>query len=494
MVEVPHKPANGICVFVVDDDRPIRVLLTKWLELEGYTVMSYEDGSPVLDAIAEHSPSAICLDVMMPHMDGLETLRRMREAKIQIPVIMLSAKDLVETAVNAMRLGAFDYQLKPVDRERLITNLKNAVRQYELLKRVQTLEQEVRAQNAFSAIVGSAPKMKALFQQMQRLLDSTIPVFITGESGTGKELVARAIHYDGTRKDGPFVELNCAAISESLLESELFGHEKGAFTGAVAAHKGKFEQAHGGTLFLDEIGEISPTVQARLLRVLQEGRLTRLGGQQTISVDVRIISATNRNIEAMVKAGQFREDLYYRLVVYTLSLPPLRHRSEDLADLCAHFIRKHSPQVGRTVTGLSAGALEMLMRYDWPGNVRELENIMRRALISSEGELIGVEALPEKLQGLPAPAGSRASAVPPSITPAVVEEEIVPLSLVERQTIERALAVCDGNITVAAKRLGIGRTTLYRKMIAYKLSTQEAAGLSEAQTDDADAQQKTRVD
>ncbi len=477
------KPDLGIEIFIVDDDRPIRALVKKWLELEGYTVYDFDDGSHVLQALEEHSPSAICLDVMMPNVDGLETLRRLREAKYQIPVIMLSAKDLVETAVSAMRLGAFDYQLKPVDRERLLTNLKNAVKQHELFKRVQLLEREMRAQNAFSSIVGSAPKMKALFQQMQRLLDSTIPVFISGESGTGKELVARAIHYDGVRKDGPFVELNCAAISESLLESELFGHEKGAFTGAVASHKGKFEQASGGTLFLDEIGEISPTVQARLLRVLQEGRLTRLGGQQTISVDVRIISATNRDIEAMVRNNQFREDLYYRLVVYTLTPPPLRERIEDLPDLCGHFMRKYSPQVGRAVSTLSPEALELLMRYDWPGNVRELENVMRRALISSENEVVGVEALPEKLQNI-APRVANGNGKPVAANAAaparVVPSEVLPLADVERDAIERALAACDGNMTVAAKKLGIGRTTLYRKMIAYKLASENGEDESSA--------------
>ncbi len=481
-MQLEKKPALGIEVFVVDDDRPIRALVKKWLELEGYTVYDFDDGSGVMDALQHHTPSAICLDVMMPKMDGLETLRLLREAKYQVPVIMLSAKDLVETAVSAMRLGAFDYQLKPVDRDRLLTNLKNAVKQYELITRVQLLEREMRAQNAFSSIVGSAPRMKALFHQMQRLLDSTIPVFIHGESGTGKELVARAIHYDGIRKDGPFVELNCAAISESLLESELFGHEKGAFTGAVAAHKGKFEQAHGGTLFLDEIGEVSLTVQARLLRVLQEGRLTRLGGQQTISVDVRIISATNRDIEAMVRGGQFREDLYYRLVVYTLTLPSLRERIEDIPELCVHFLRKHSSQVGRMMTSLSPEALEKMMRYEWPGNVRELENVMRRALIASEGDILTMDALPEKFQRLqPRTPGEKNTAMG---TTSLAPHEVIPLADVERDAIERALAVCDGNITVASKKLGIGRTTLYRKMITYKLAQEGQVDPGQKQTPD----------
>jgi DNA-binding NtrC family response regulator len=460
-------------ILIVDDDRAIRTLLRKWLELEGYAVHEFDDGQAMLDTLDTLQPHAICLDIMMPRMDGLETLRRLSEKHSRVPVIILSAKDMVDTAVNAMRLGAFDYQLKPVDRERLLLNIKNATRTFELEQKVKRLETEVRQQHAFSNIIGHAPKMKTIFQQMERLLASTIPVYVSGESGTGKELVARAIHYNGVRRDGPFVELNCAAISETLLESELFGHEKGAFTGAVAAHKGKFEQAHGGTLFLDEIGEVSPSVQARLLRVLQEGTLQRLGGVQTISVDVRIISATHRDIEAMVRDAKFREDLFYRLVVYSLSLPPLRDRLEDVPELAEHFLRKHAQGSGRGERSLSAESLDVLSHYEWPGNVRELENVIRRALIASDGDMIGLDALPEKIlqhamKSVPALQGFASGAK-------IAEpREVIPLEALEREAIEHAVSTCEGNITIAAKKLGIGRTTLYRKMLAYKLATPES--------------------
>jgi DNA-binding NtrC family response regulator len=303
---------------------------------------------------------------------------------------------------------------------------------------------------------------------MEQVLTTRVTVFIAGESGTGKELVAKALHYQGSRAKGPFVALNCGAIPESLQESELFGHEKGSFTGAVGTHRGRFEQANGGTLFLDEIGELSLSAQTRLLRVLQESEIQRVGGTALIPVDVRIISATHRDLEAMIAEGTFREDLYYRLVVFPLDLPPLRDRREDVPALLRHFLRRYRTELGTKERDFDRDALDVLMQYDWPGNVRELENVVQRALVTSRSGAIGVDALPPKLV-------LRAMGIVERAAPAAASgapEEIVTLETLERRAIEQALRLLEGNVSLAAQRLGIGRATLYRRLAQYGLLTE----------------------
>jgi two-component system response regulator AtoC len=335
--------------------------------------------------------------------------------------------------------------------------------EFALRQQVRRLEREVQDTFRFEEIIGRSPRMRQVYDQIDKVLTNRVPVFIHGESGTGKELVARAIHYNGTRRAGPFVALNCGAIAESLQESELFGHERGAFTGAATQYRGRFEQAHGGTLFLDEVGELSPAVQTRLLRVLQEGEVQRLGGSQTTKVDVRVISATHRNLDELVSAGGFREDLFYRLMVFPIELPGLAHRIEDIPILTTHFVRKHVRQLGLPEATFETDALDVLCRYEWPGNVRELENVIVRTLVSSGGGVIGVDALPPALV-------LRSMKLDQPGAPAVAPAEIVPLEVLERRAILHALAALDGNMSLAAKRLGLGRATLYRKLSQYGIA------------------------
>ncbi len=451
-------------VWVVDDDPAIRELLTFIVSEAGYEVDAFASGAEVL-ASSGKPPDAILLDLMMPEIDGVEVLKEINRRHPKLPVIMVTADNDVQRAVEVTKLGAYDYLVKPIDQERLLTTLSRALSHGCLEKEVARLKEELSDRYHLRRIVGSSAAMRRVYDQIEKVLESEITVFIAGESGTGKELVAKAIHYASLRSDGPFIDVNCAAIPEGLQESELFGHEKGAFTGAVATHPGKFEQASGGTIFLDEVGEMSPSAQARLLRVLQERVLQRVGGTETIELDVRVISASNRDLQKMVEEGTFRQDLYYRLVVFPINLPPLRDRREDIPLLVEHFLDKHARDAGKRVTRVEARAMEAMASHGWPGNVRELENVIHRTLLVTSGLEITLDDLPPGIGGDQVPTASAAKAAPkaPLATGSLNLEDL------EREAIVRAMEQNKGNLSDVARQLGIGRSTLYRKLEQYGL-------------------------
>jgi DNA-binding NtrC family response regulator len=454
-------------VLLVEDDPVSGRVLASVLSQAGVEPTLCASGAEAFSALEGLDADAVCLDVLLPDASGESILNELRQRWPDLPVIMLSAQESIERAVEIMKLRPFDYFVKPINPERLVRSVEAAIREHDLTRRLHQLEREVQNTFRFDEIVGRSARMQQVYAQVEKVLDNQVSVFIHGESGTGKELIAKAIHYNGSRRAGAFVTLNCGAIAESLQESELFGHEKGAFTGAVMRSRGKFEQAHRGTIFLDEVGELSPAVQTRLLRVLQEGTLQRLGGSDTIKVDVRVISATHRDLEALVREGRFREDLYYRLMVFPIEVPPLHDRAEDIPLLVSHFVRKHQKLAGGAPAAFERDALDVLCRYGWPGNVRELENVVVRTLVSAGGGPIGVKALPPALvlrsMGLEAAPAKDAPAAP-------APDGIVSLKDMERQAIRHALVALDGNVSLVAKRLGLGRATLYRKMAQYGIT------------------------
>ena len=383
-------------IVIADDERVHLRLLERWLVQRGYQVLLAEDGRQCLDLIHRVVPDVICLDIKMPRMDGLEALRRLKNLVPHVPVIMLSADDTVESVVHAMQLGAYDYLHKPCELQKLLAVIAHAVDKHRMAQRIVELER-ASGQRNYEGILSHAESMTPIFKQLDRLVHSDISVLIHGESGTGKELVARAIHQYGGRANKPFVAVNCGAIAESLQESEFFGHEKGAFTGAHARSIGKIEQANGGTLFLDEIGEMPLNLQAALLRVLQEMKFNRVGGQAEVQVDFRLVAASHKRLIEQVEQGAFREDLYYRVAVFELELPSLRQRREDVVMLAEHFLAEFAAQDSVVKPELSAPAIERLEAYDWPGNIRELRNAMRRAVVVAEGGHVRAEDLPRAL-------------------------------------------------------------------------------------------------
>ena len=456
-----------LTVLIVDDDAAQRRVVSAFVTRAGWQAVHAANGAEALRALEEHAPSIAILDLMLPDTPGDVLMLQLRERRPRLPVIILSAQDSVARAVEIMKLDPYEYMVKPLDPDRLVRVIERAVHERALEDRVAVLEREVRETYRFDQIVGAAPSMQRLFDEMDQVLETKITVFISGESGTGKELVAKALHYHGARRAGPFVALNCGAIPESLQESELFGHERGAFTGAVATHRGRFEQADRGTLFLDEVGELSLGAQTRLLRVLQESEIQRVGGTKMVSVDVRIVSATHRDLEALVREKKFREDLYYRLVVFPIDLPPLRERREDIPALVRHFARRFRVELGIEERDFERDAMDVMCRYDWPGNVRELENVVQRAMVSRRHGPIGVEALPPKL--VMRTMGLSASTSDPVST----DGDVTTLATLERRAIEHALFVLEGNVSLAAKQLGIGRATMYRKLAQYGLAKPE---------------------
>ncbi len=448
-------------IWIVDDDAAIRELLSFIVTEAGHEIDAFSSGAEVL-AHSGRAPDAVLLDLMMPGVDGVAVLKELRRRFPKLPVLMITADNDIQRAVEVTKLGAYDYLVKPVDKERLLTTLDRALSHGTLEKEVARLKGELSDRYHLRNIVGSSAAMRKVYDQVEKVLESEITVFIAGESGTGKELVAKAIHYASLRSDGPFIDVNCAAIPEGLQESELFGHEKGAFTGALATHPGKFEQAAGGTIFLDEVGEMSPSSQARLLRVLQERVLQRVGGTETIALNVRVISASNRDLAQMVEEGSFRQDLFYRLVVFPITLPPLRDRREDIPLLVEHFLEKHARDAGKKVTRVEPRAMEALATHGWPGNVRELENVVHRTLLVVAG-------LELKLDDLPA--NIIAASGPSPQTPVTTSTSRGSKSLedLEREAIVTAMESNRGNLSDVARQLGIGRSTLYRKLEQYGL-------------------------
>ena len=454
-------PDSEKLVFVADDDPAVNALVSRWLELAGYEVCVFTSGEACFEALGEDDPAAVFLDVEFPGQNGLEILELIRNYHPHLPVIMLTGDDKVETVVRAMRCGAFDYLTKPLDRARLLTTLHNATEQRRLVTRIAQLEREVAG--GYAGIIGTSPVMMQVFRQLDRLGRSDVTVLIRGESGTGKELIARALHNSCARVRGPFVAVNSAAIPESLLESELFGHERGAFTGAVDRRIGKFEEANRGTIFLDEIGELSPAVQARLLRVLQERTFSRVGGSATLKSDFRLLSATHRNLAREVEEGRFREDLYFRLAVFELEIPALRNRPEDIPAIALHIIKQYAGLSNSSANAISPAALQILTSWHWPGNVRELQNVIQRSLVVADGSEIGPRDLPERM---------RLGAVPTYAPPVEgLATETGTLEQASRSLLLQALERHYGNASAVMRELNIGRARFYRMLRKFDLES-----------------------
>jgi DNA-binding NtrC family response regulator len=467
-------PAPRGLVLVVDDVEEVRRLVASILVRDGYDVETFASGEACLNAMAVLIPDAIYLDLDMPDLDGLGTLARLRSKHPGVPVIMLTGDDTVESIVSAMKLGAYDYLVKPPERQKLLAVARNAVEHYRMSLQLTSFKREAGGADGYRGIVTQAESMKSVFRQMDRVAPTEITLLIHGESGTGKELVARAIHDHSPRKRGPFVALNCAAIPETLQESELFGHEKGAFTGAANRRAGRFELADKGTLFLDEVGELSLPLQAKLLRVLQDNTFQRVGGAQDIRSDFRLVAATHKDLNREVRAGTFREDLFFRIVVFELELPPLRERAGDVDLLTAHFLAAHSRSHGVEIR-VAADTRDLLHAYPWPGNVRELENVIQRAVVSAESDLIEPRHLPPRIgQGViqsaePAEGGGEARAGSAARSASdVFEGGTLNLKELERRAIQKALERTRGNYAEAGRMLGLSRATLYRKLKHYR--------------------------
>jgi DNA-binding NtrC family response regulator len=447
-------------ILLIDDEARVRTSLKMVLE-PSYDILQAADAQEGLDVFRKEGPDLVLLDVVLPGSDGLAILQTLRAESKMVPVIMLTGTKSVKTAVDAMKLGAADYLSKPFDVDELRIVIDRALNSLELEREVKQLRSQVVQRYAFHNLIGKSPGMQEIYAKIEQVSDSRTTVLVTGESGTGKELVAKALHYNSSRRDRPCIALNCAALPETLIESELFGHEKGSFTDATARRMGQFELAHTGTLFLDEIGDLSPVTQAKLLRVLQEREFTRIGGTQSIKVDVRIVAATNKNLEELVRKGQFREDLYYRINVIALYLPPLRDRGEDIALLAKHFLAKRVEEEKRPRIEFSKDALETLARYPWPGNVRELENIVEQAFIwSQQAAQITPEHLPSILKGDIRSASLHDDTIAGrmSLEKAVME--------FEREIILDALKRTSYVQTHAASLLGISR-----RMLKYRMDT-----------------------
>lgn len=452
-------------VAIVDDDEAILRMIELCLADEGYKVTKCIDGKQLFEVLSTRLPDCVILDLNLPDEDGLTILRRIRESTNELPIIISTAYGTVNNAVEAMKLGAYDFIMKPVDQTRLMISVRNATRMFSMTKKIERLESLTRKRHEFQGIIGVSKPMQAVYSIIENVGPSDVTCFITGSSGTGKELIAKALHATSRRKDQPFVPINCAAIPKDIIESELFGHEKGAFTGATSARTGCVEMAHGGTLFLDELCEMDINVQAKLLRFLQERNIRRVGGNKDIDVNVRVIAATNQNPLEAVENGTFREDLYFRLNVIPIQLPSLKDRKEDIPLLAMHFLALCAERTGKEYTGFSAEALERMMNYNWPGNVRELENTVERIAVLGIPPTIEEKMLPETI--LDASNSSvRVEIGHSNGTP----EQILPFTEVEKKTIAHAISCCGGNISMAAKKLGLGQATLYRKIKKYGLS------------------------
>lgn len=385
-------------ILIVDDEQSQRIILSGYLRQKGNNIFEASSGSEALKITDNNLIDIVLSDFRMPEMNGIELLKKIKEKNPEIAVVLITAFGTIEDAVKAMKEGAFDYLTKPVDLDELEFIIKRISERQQLISENRILKEQLQEKNKISGLVAFSEKMENVLNTALRVADSKATVLLRGESGTGKEVLAKAIHYSSSRKDKPFVAVNCAALNENLLESELFGHEKGAFTGADKQRRGRFEIADGGTLFLDEIGDLPLSTQVKLLRVLQEEEFERVGGSQTINIDVRVIAATNKDIEGLIKEGKFREDLYYRINVVAISIPPLRERKDDIIHLISHFITKYLPETKKEKIEFSREAMDILMKYNYPGNIRELENIVHHSVVLSRGEIISSSDLPEQVK------------------------------------------------------------------------------------------------
>ncbi|HZP20170.1 MAG TPA: sigma-54 dependent transcriptional regulator [Bauldia sp.] len=477
-------------ILIVDDDPIQRRLLTNAVERFGYHALTATSGREALEKLAatDGEPIAlVVLDLMMPEMDGMAVLARLRADERTVPVIVQTAHGGIDIVVGAMRAGAVDFVVKPVSPERLQVSIENALKVGALEGEIARMKRSAAGTMTFRDIITKSAAMAGVIRLGERAAASQIPILIEGESGVGKELIARAIQGAGDRRQRPFVTVNCGAIPDNLVESILFGHEKGAFTGANEKHAGRFREAHGGTLFLDEVGELPPEVQVKLLRALQDGEIDPVGARRPVRVDFRLISATNRSLIDLVKTGRFREDLYYRLNVFPIRVPPLRERRDDIPELVRHFTARFAAEEGKSfIRGVTAEALQLLMRHDWPGNIRQLENAVFRAVVLADDAMLTAREFPqiaaqlgdraapiaEETEAIPAEIGpislesapqTHASA-PAAVTPFTDEGDVRPLADVEADMIRLALERYGGRMTLIARKLGIGRSTLYRKL------------------------------
>ena len=458
VVEAPSKPVAER-VLIVEDDNAARVGLEQLVKSWGFVAESAADGEDALEKVTSFRPAIVISDLVMPRMDGLALLRALQQQGADVTTLLLTAQGTVETAVEAMKEGAYDYLTKPIDIQRLKILLDKIVERLETMREVKALRRQLREHGAFGSLIGNSAEMRKIYSVIEQASPTSASVLITGESGTGKELVAQTIHQLSPRASFQFIAINCAAIPETLLESEIFGHEKGAFTGAADRRQGCFELADRGTLFLDEIGEMTPATQVKLLRVLQEQKFRRLGGRAEQTVDVRIIAATNADPVEAVRQGKLREDLFYRLNVFSLRLPPLRERKEDLPLLAQSFINEFSSRNQKAVAGVDHEAMRLLEQHTWPGNVRELRNVIERATILAPGPLVEPKHLPPVVEGDSAPAQQQPMALAAGIT---VEEA-------ERRLILMTLAHTRDNKTRAAEILGISLKTLHNKLNKLRL-------------------------
>ena len=447
-------------ILVVDDEAPHRQMLEVVLNAEGYEIHQAGDGREAINLVEERFYDLILMDNRMTEVGGIEALKKIKEISPGIPVIIMTAYASVSTAVDALKSGAYDYLTKPLDIDELKILIDKALRHRQLEQENKYLKERLGDRFDFSSIIGRSPAMRDLFDTIALVAPSEATALIVGESGTGKELIANAIHHNSSRKERPFIKVNCAALPETLLESELFGHEKGAFTGAIAKKQGRFQLAHRGSILLDEIGEMASSTQAKILRVLQEREFEPVGGSETVKVDTRVIAATNKNLEKEIQQARFREDLYYRLNVVTLEVPPLRERREDISLLADVFLKQYAQKNRRLIKGFTPRAMDLLMRHTWPGNVRELENVVERAVIMGRSDMISEVELPDAVRALEAKDGEDALDLKPAKS----------LKEMERKMIIRTLEEAGGNRTRTAEILGISRRTLQLKLKDYGIN------------------------
>lgn len=453
-------------VFIVDDEPAVLKLISYWVKNEWeYNIRTFTNGNELFESINDN-PDLILLDIMLPDISGTEILKKVKRMNRHLPVIMLSAQGSIDIALECIREGAYDYFPKPIDKNRLKPAISNAIKSYDLQRRVDELNNNLQKEYSFDSIISADIKMQEVFKMVSKVLNNDITVLINGESGTGKELIARAIHYNGTRKSEPFVVVNSASIPRELLESELFGHERGSFTGAHQRKIGKFELANGGTIFLDEIGDMEMSLQAKILRVIQQKEFERVGGVETIKTDVRIISATNVNLKNAVAKRDFREDLYYRLSSFPIYIPPLRERRGDIVILINHFLSEFNKKMSKQIKEISKPALKLLYDYEWPGNVRELENTIERCMILCDGNIVDIDVLPPQI--LNGESQNLFELQGPLFTE---ESPVIPFEKLKAEAIKHALRVTNGNIVDASKKLNVGRATLYRLMEKYDIKS-----------------------
>lgn len=444
-------------ILIADDEKNMIWAMKRALKDENYIIITASNGKEAIEKAKQYEPDLALLDLKMPEMDGIEALKIIKRFNNKLPVIMITAHGTMETAIEAMKIGALDYISKPFDIEELKIQIRKALDIKNMTEQIEFLTEELKNQRG-KVIIGKSKKLKEVLEIVNRVAKSNATVLITGESGTGKELIANAIHYNSDRADKPYIKVNCGALPDNLIESELFGHEKGAFTGATSRKLGRFERADGGTIFLDEVGEINLPMQVKLLRVLQEKELERVGGIETVKVDVRIVAATNRDLKKMVEEGSFREDLYYRLNVIPIELPPLRERKEDIPQLIDYFLNKYCKELGRNKMKVSEEALKIMTNYNWKGNIRELENVIERLVILSEGNIIEKKDLPKEFNNKTN-----------ELIDFVLPEEGINLEEVEKSLIKQALKISNYNQTKASKLLGISRHTLIYRMEKYNI-------------------------